>query len=173
MTDVTERGLDKLLLGLGAQLEATERRAEDEAADDLALSLAQDATMADALTRGGATVALVEGGGRLKVSAVGSDFLWIDEPRPQLIPIGRAVVGLEERGNPPARWDRSLVQACRELARSGAIVEVTCTYGAPVGELELAGRDFLAVATNHGRTVVPYAAIQCVGLIRGGLADVP
>ena len=48
---VTERGLDKLLLGLGAQLEAAEKRAEEEAANDLALSLTQDSVMADVLTR--------------------------------------------------------------------------------------------------------------------------
>ena len=172
MTEVTERGLNKLLLGLGAQLEAAERRAEDEAADDLALSLAQDATMADSLTRGGAIVVMVRGGGRLAVSAVGADFLWIDEPGYQLIPIHRAVVRLEERGSPPARWERSLVQACRVLVRAGAIVEVTCTFGSPAGKLELAGRDFLAVATDHGRTVVPYKAIQSVRVIRGGLTGV-
>lgn len=169
MTDVTERGLDKLLLGLGAQLEAAERRAEEEAANDLALSLAQDSVMADALTRAGAATAVVAGGGRLTVSAVGADFLWIDGPRPRIFPLAQTVVGVEERGRPPARWQMSLLEACRKLARTGAIVEVTCEFGSPLGRLESAARDFLTVATEHGQVAIPYTAIQAVRLIRGGL----
>jgi hypothetical protein len=169
VTDVTERGLDKLLLGLGAQLEAAERRAEEEAADDLALSLAQDSVMSEALTRAAAVTALVGGGGRLTVSAVGCDFLWIDGPRPLLLPLDQVAVRLEDRGRPPARWDMSLVEVCRRLARARAIVEVTCEFGSPLGKLDRAARDFLAVATDQGPVVAPYSAIKGIRLIRGGL----
>ena len=68
---MTERGLDKLLLGLGAQLEAAEKRAEEEAANDLALSLTQDSVMADVLTRASAVTILVDGGGRLTADSGG------------------------------------------------------------------------------------------------------
>jgi hypothetical protein len=173
VTDVTERGLDKLLLGLGAQLEAAERRAEEEAADDLALSLAQDSVMAEALTRSGTVTALVEGGGRAPISAVGSDFLWIDRPRERLLPQSHAVVKVEDRGRPPARWQISLVDACRQLARSGAIVQVTCKFGSPTGKLDRAARDFLAVATDKGSVVAPYTAVHAIELIRGGLTGGP
>ena len=170
---MTDRGLDKLLLGLGAQLEAAERRAEDEAANDLALSLAQDSVMADALTRAGVASVPVEGGGRLTVTSVGSDFLWIDGPSPRIVPLAQAVVRLEERGRPPARWDISLLEACRQLARAGAIVEVTWRFGSAMGRLDRAARDFVAVSTERGLVVAPYAAIQDIGLIRGGLTGGP
>ncbi|CAN5675454.1 hypothetical protein BH20ACT23_BH20ACT23_25270 [soil metagenome] len=173
MTDVTERGLDKLLLGLGAQLEAAERRADEEAANDLALSLAQDSLMSDALTRAGAVTAMIPGGGRLSVSAVGEDFLWIEGSAPQLLPLAQTAIKLEERGRAPARWRTSQLEACRELARAGAIVEVTCGFGLAVGRLERAARDFLTVATEHGRVVAPYQAIQAVRVIRGGLKGDP
>ena len=170
VTGVTERGLDKLLLGLGAQLEAAERRAENEAANDLALSLAQDSVMSEALTRAGAVTALVGDGGGQPVSAVGSDFLWIDGSRQLLLPLDEAVVRLEDRGRPPARWDMSLVDVCRRLARVGAIVEVTCEFGLPQGKLDRAARDFLAVATEQGSVIAPYSAIKGIRIIRGGLA---
>jgi hypothetical protein len=170
VTDVTERGLDKLLLGLGAQLEAAERRAEDEAANDLALSLAQDSVMSEALSRAGAVTALVDDGGGLPVSAVGSDFLWIEGPRQLLLPLAGVAVRLEDRGRPPARWDLSLVDACRRLARAGAIVEVTCEFGLSRGKLDRAARDFLAVATEWGSVIAPYSTIKGIRLIRGGLA---
>ena len=173
MTDVTERGLDKLLLGLGAQLEAAERRADEEAANDLAFSLAQDSFMSDALTRAGSVTAMMPGGGRLSVSAVGEDFLWIEGSAPQLLPLARAAFKLEERGRAPARLHMSELEACRELARAGAIVEVTCSFGSALGRLERAARDFLTVATEHGRVVAPYTEIQAVRVIRGGLTGAP
>jgi hypothetical protein len=166
---VTERGLDKLLLGLGAQLEAAEKRAEEEAANDLALSLTQDSLMADSLTRGRAVTILIDGGGRLAAAAVGSDFIWIDGPRPQIRPLAQAVVRLEDRGRPPTRWHMSLLEACRQMARSGATVEVTWFSGSGTGILERGARDFLSVKTAQGPVVVPYSAIQCISLIRGGL----
>jgi hypothetical protein len=171
VTDVTDRGLDKLFLGLGAQLEAAERRAEEEAANDLALSLAQDLVMADALTRAGTATVLVEGGGRLTVTGVGSDFLWIDGSHPQILPLAQAVVRLEERGTPPARWPMSLLEACRQLVRGGAIVEVTCAFGSALGKLDRAARDFVAVVTERGPVFAPYSAIQGIRLMRGGLTD--
>ncbi len=173
MTDVTERGLDKLLLGLGAQLEAAERRADEEAANDLAFSLAQDSRMSDALTRAGAVTALMPGGGRLSVSAVGEDFMWIEGSSPQLLPLTRAALKLEDGGRAPARWEMSQIEACRELARAGAIVEVTWSFGSALGKLERAARDFLTLATARGRVVAPYAAIQAVRVIRGGLKGAP
>jgi len=173
VTDVTDRGLDKLLLGLGAQLEAAERRAEEEAANDLALSLAQDSVMADSLTRAGAATVLVEGGGRLKVTGVGSDFLWIDEAQPRILPLAEVVVRLEQRGRPPDRWHISLLEACRRLARGGAIVEVTCNFGSALGNLDRAARDFVSVLTEQGPVVAPYTAIQGIRLIRGGLTGGP
>ena len=166
---VTERGLDKLLLGLGAQLEAAEKRAEEEAANDLALSLTQDSVMADVLTRASAVTIPMDGGGRLTADAVGSDFLWIDGPRPQIRPLAQAVVRLEDRGRPPARWHMSLLEACRQLARSGAIVEVTWFSGSGTGILERGARDFLSVRTAQGSVLVPYSATQYISLIRGGL----
>ncbi|MPZ92994.1 MAG: hypothetical protein GEU68_15485 [Actinobacteria bacterium] len=173
MTDVTERGLDKLLLGLGAQLEAAERRADEEAANDFAFSLAQDSLMADALTRAGAVTVMTPGGGRLSVSAVGEDFLWIEGSAPQLIPLAQSAFKLEDRGRAPARWQMSQLEACRELARTGAIVEVTCSFGSALGKLERAARDFLSVATDHGRVLAPYAAFQAIRVIRGGLTGDP
>ena len=173
MTHVTERGLDKLLLGLGAQLEAAERRADQEAANDLAFSLAQDSLMSDVLTRAGAVTAMMPGGERLSVSAVGEDFLWIEAPAPRLLPLTRAAFNLEERGKAPARWQMSQLEACRELARAGAIVEVTCSFGSALGKLVRAARDFLALATEHGQVVAPYTSIKAIRIIRGGLTGAP
>jgi hypothetical protein len=170
---VTERGLDKLLLGLGAQLEASEKRAEQEAANDLALSLTQDSVMADALTRASAVTVLIDGGGRLTASAVGSDFLWIDGPRPQIRALSQVIVRLEDRGRPPTRWHLSLLDACRRLVRSGATVEVTWVTGSATGQLERGARDFLSVDTAQGSVLVPYSAIKCICVIRGGLTGDP
>ena len=170
---VTERGLDKLLLGLGAQFEAAEKRAEEEAANDLAFSLTQDSAMADTLARARAVTILIDGGGRLTAAAVGSDFLWIDGPRPQIHPLAQAVVRLEDRGRPPKRWQMSLLEACRQLARSGATVEVSWFSGSVTGVLERGARDFLSMKTELGSVIVPYGAIRCICLIRGGLTGDP
>ena len=166
---MTERGLDKLLLGLGAQLEAAEKRAEEEAANDLALSLTQDSVMADVLARASAVTIPIEGGGRLTAVAVGSDFIWTDGPRPQIRPLSQVIVRLENRGSPPSRWHLSLLDACRRLVRSGATVEVSWISGSATGKLERGARDFLSVRTAQGSVLVPYSAIQCISLIRGGL----
>ncbi|MGH2699849.1 MAG: hypothetical protein ACRDJL_11730 [Actinomycetota bacterium] len=172
MKDLTERELDGLLLGLGGQLEASERRAEEEAADDLALSLAQDASLADALCRSGAVNALAPDGGRFRVAAVGADFLWIETPHSRLLPLGHSVVTLGERDRPPVRWNLSLLEACRDLSRSGGIVELTHQFGSVTGRVERAARDFISIVSKRERTAVPYTALRAIRIIRGDLADV-
>jgi hypothetical protein len=171
VTDLTERELDGLLLGLGAQLEASERRAEEEAADDLALSLSQDETLAETLCRSGAVHVQLPGGGRQRVAAVGTDFLWIEAPMARLVPLDLALVTQDERDRPPVRWHLTLREACRELSRSGATVEMTHEAGSQSGRIERAGRDFLALVTERERVASPYSAIRSLRIIRGGLTD--
>ena len=169
--EMTDQGLNGLLLGLEAQLEASERRAEDEAADDLAFSLSQDRVLADALCRSGAVDLLTDEGGRLRVASVGTDFVWIDSPSRRLLPLRRAALAQDLRGGPPIRLDLTLVEVCRSLARAGSEVEVRCPIGAVVGRLEAAARDFLALTNADGRLLLPYEVVSEIRLLNGGSAD--
>ncbi|MGH2750313.1 MAG: hypothetical protein ACRDK3_05490 [Actinomycetota bacterium] len=171
MRQLTERGLDGLLLGLGAQLEASERRAEEEAANDLAFSLAQDVRAAEALCRSGAVEILRPGGSRGTVAAVGSDFLLVVGASQELWPLAGAVLIQSDRGRPPASAGLGFVEACRLLARNGATIELSCEIGPVEGRLELAARDFMTTATARGRVVTPYSAVRSIRVVRGGLTD--
>jgi len=170
---MTDQRLDGLLLGLEAQLEASERRAEEEAADDLAFSLSQDRVLADALCRSGAVDLLTDEGGRLRVASVGTDFVWIDIPSCRLLPLRRAAIAQELRGRPPIRLDLTLVEVCRWLARSGSPIEVRCPIGGVVGRLEAAARDFVALTNADGRVLLPYEVVTEIRLLNGGSAGVP
>lgn len=167
-----ERRLNSLLLDLGAQLEASERRADDEAADDLALSLSQDRVLADALCRSGTVDALTQGGGRARVGSVGHDFLLLDVPSTRLLPLSRVAVAQGERGEPPVRWDLTLAQLCRLMARAGAEIEVRYGSELVAGRLESAARDFIAIARARERVLVAYPAVTEISLLDEGLTGV-
>lgn len=169
---MTDQRLNDLLLGLEAQLEASERRAEEEAADDLAFSLSQDRVLADAMCRSGAVDVLTDQGTRFRVASVGADFMWIDPPWSRLLPLRGAAVAQDARGTPPIRLDLTLVEVCRSLARAGTEVEVKCPIGGVVGRLEAAARDFLALTTAQGRLLLPYEVVTEVRLLNGGSAGV-
>lgn len=164
--------MNGLLLGLEAQLDASERRAEEEAADDLAFSLSQDRVLADALCRSGTVDLLTDEGGRLRVASVGTDFVWIDTPSCRLLPLRRAAVAQDLRGRPPVRLDLTLVEVCRSLARAGTKVELRCPIGGVVGRLEAAARDFLALSRAEDRLLLPYEAVTEIRLLNAGSADV-
>ena len=169
---MTDQRLNGLLLGLVAQLEASERRAEEEAADDLALSLSQDRVLADALCRSGAVDVLADGGARFRVAFVGADFVWINTPSKRLLPLRGVVVAVDTRGTSPVRLELTLVDVCRSLARTGAEVEVKCPIGGVVGRLEAAARDFLALTKAEERLLVPYEAVNELRLLNADSADV-
>ena len=170
---MTDQRLKGLLLGFEAQLEASERRAEEEAADDLALSFSQDRVLADALCRSGAVDVLVDGGARFRVASVGTDFVWIDAPGNRLLPLRGVAVAMDTRGTAPARLDLTLIDVCRSLARAGAEIQVKCPIGGVVGRLEAAARDFLALRKAEERLLVPYEAVAEIRLLNADLADVP
>jgi hypothetical protein len=172
MARMTDQRLKGLLLGLEARLEASERRAEEEAADDLALSLSQDRVLADALCRSGAVDALMDGGARFRVASVGADFVWINTPPNRLLPLRAVMVAMDTRGTSPIRLDLTLVDVCRSLARTGADVEVKCPIGGVVGRLEAAARDFLALRKVGERLLVPYEAVAEIRLLSADSADV-
>ncbi|MGH2828339.1 MAG: hypothetical protein ACRDKF_15370 [Actinomycetota bacterium] len=162
---MTDQRLKGLLLGLEAQLEASERRAEEEAADDLALSLSQDRVLADTLCRSGAVDVVVDAGSRFRVASVGADFVWINNPFNRLLPLRAVVVAMNARGTSPVRLDLALIDVCRSLARTGAEVEVKCPIGGVVGRLEAAARDFLALTKADGKLLVPYETVTEICLL--------
>lgn len=172
MQKSTDRGLDNLFLDLGAQLEGAGRRDEEEAANDLAFSLAQDRFLADTLRRGGAIAALTRGGGRLPVAAVGEDFLWTGPLSEQVLRLDYAVLSQADRGDPPVGWKLSLAQLLRLLARAGAVVEIHCEAGIVAGRLQASARDFVVIETSTERRMVALGALRRMRLVKGGLEDV-
>ena len=166
-----DRRLDRLLVGLGAQLEASELRAEEEAADDLALSLAQDRRLSPHLSRGGAVRASLPDGSSHAVVSVGIDFVWTGDPGRLLIPLGEPIFIRSRRGRAPEQWNVTLVQLCRALARSGSRVELL-GHRPVQGLLELAARDFVAVKDGQKQVVFGYDAISAIRVVSGDLGDV-
>jgi len=168
----TDRGLDNLLLDLGAQLESAGRRDEEEAATDLAFSLSQDRLLADTLRRGGAVAVLTPGGGRLPVASIGEDFLWTGPHSEQVLRLDYVVLTQADRGEPPAGWSLSFMQILRLLARAGAAVEVQCDTGIVAGQLRASARDFVVIETSSERRLVAHGALRTLRLVKGGLEGV-
>jgi len=189
--------IDNLMADLDATFEAAAARAEDEAASDLAFSLAQEICWFDSLRRGGAASVALGEGRTAAVEAIGRDYVMAgDRGGLMIIPAAHAVV-LRRQGPPrrdrdadgPPRRDRdadgpprdgttaepappagedNLVALLRRLARTGCGVEVTTASGAFRGRLLRAGGDHLAVAGHGGEVVVGMGAVVRIRVDRGG-----
>ena len=172
---------------LDATFEAAAARAEDEAASDLAFSLAQEICWFDSLRRGGAASVALGEGRTAAVEAIGRDYVMAgDRGGLMIIPAAHAVV-LRRQGPPrrdrdadgpprhgttaepaPPAGEDNLVALLRRLARTGCGVEVTTASGAFRGRLLRAGGDHLAVAGHGGEVVVGMGAVVRIRVDRGG-----
>ena len=150
----------RLLAELGARFDAVVAREEDEAANDLALSLDQDRSLVEVLTRSREPVATPASGVRWPVRRVGPDHVEVDRGgRTALVRLDAAVLEVEDgtpsadEPEPPttagaegpaggAPLEERLIRADPQLPVGPPLLEVLRTWsrrGAAV-EVEIAGR---------------------------------
>lgn len=167
-----------IVSGLEAAFDARIARAEDEAASDLAFSLLQDLTLAEALQRAGAIDVVRPGGMASPAVEIGPDYVICAFPR-AIVPLRRAVFRGADRAELPKPSDEPLVTALRALARTGRTVEVGAGGSRHRGRLARAGRDHLVIeiperqppGSRPARTREVYVPLTAVGeivLLQGG-----
>lgn len=144
---------------LGASLDAAEARSEDEAAADLAFSLRQDTTLAEALTRSGSGWSrLVEGEACAAVEEVGADYALAGSVLLRLD-------GLTVRAAPvpaPRRTDRTFLEVLGAACRAGAVAEVSTRTGTADGVLVRVGADHLALRRGDVEILLALGAVEWV-----------
>ncbi len=147
-------GIKGLLSDLDALFGAELARQEDEAADDLAISLRADRHLAEVLTEGPFAVVLDQR--TIPLERVGRDFI---EGGGFIAPFDRHrfVTSAGERARPT---DLSLVECLRSLARAGTPVELALEDGTVDGALVGAAPDHLVVAGKTGVVVVPIGSVR-------------
>lgn len=168
---MADEQVDRFLASLEATFDASVARAEEEAATDLALSLLQDATLADVVRRAGPLEAVCLHG-TVTVRSVGTNYLACDAGI--LLPLSRAIVRSVRGGTPPTITDDPLLSVLRRAARRGARVEITTTGGTVVGRLVRACVDHVVVhesiagrrnRSDRGEALVGVAAIESIRIV--------
>ena len=170
---MAEAPADRVIRSLEAAFDAAEARAASEAASDLALSLVQDRSLAQALQRLAAAEVVTGSGTTLPVSVVGADFLIAGSRARVLIPLECAVVVNRPTGPAPTTTELTLLQILRTLSRRGTRLEVVGDDIAYAGRLVAAGRDHIVLDTSRGRVFIASARLQFVRLLSEDLKDVP
>lgn len=167
-----DSGVDRLLASLDVAFDAAVAREEDEAASDLAYSLLEDLSLAEALPRMGPLAAVLPGGVSLAVSVVGRDYVAAGSP-PILIPVTGALLMTSGESDPEITSE-DLLGALRRLARAGQMVRVSSDGVESVGRLRRAAVDHLLIEGATGRAVVVgIEAVTAVALVPEGSIDAP
>lgn len=161
--------LQRLLSSLEATFEAAVTRQEEEAASDLAFSLAQDQPLQEVLLRSGSLRLLLDGGEALAVFVVGTDFVVAGNP-PRVLPSTSAAFVTGGDSGPPRHAPSSLLALLRRWARSRASVAVLVGGRAYSGDLIQATPDHLTLEAPTGRFVIGIRSIKEMRLLSGGSA---
>jgi hypothetical protein len=166
---LADPGLHRTMEALEASFEAALAQSEEEAADDLALSLQQDSRLQVALSHVGGYQLHLPGVGSPKVAVVGPDFVGAGDPLDVVAPSARAVVvgargpdgRVEMEGRPPST-PAPMLEILRGWARRTHRVELATAEAAFRGVLIRACPDHLALACGPRDVLVGTDAIRYV-----------
>lgn len=159
----------RLLSSLEATFQAAVTRQEEEAAFDLAFSLAQDQTLQEVLLRNGSLRLLLDGGEALPVATVGIDYVVAGTP-PRVTPSRSAAFVIGGEGKPPRHASTSFLVMLRRWARSRVPVAVLVHERTYTGDLIQATPDYLTLDAPTGRLIIGIGAVREIRLISGGSA---
>ena len=160
------QGFKGLLADLDALFGAEMARQEDEAADDLAISLKADRHLAEALTDGSFELVMDER--RIAVERVGLDFVQCGE---FLVPFGRFHF-VSSAGESPRSVNLRFIDRMRHLARAGSAVELALGGQTLRGPLISVAPDHLVVEARAGAAVMPIGSVSWVRLSPEGSTGV-
>ncbi len=161
------RQLQRVLRTFEEQFDASLARQEEEAADDLAISLHQERSLASALIGAGEASLWLPGGGSIALSVVGSDYGGSGIPLSAIWRAERVTVQVRAEGSPPAPRRDTFLEVVRLWAREVRQVEVAVPGDSFTGRLTRTGRDHLVVTSSNGRRIIPLELVTSVKLVRG------
>ncbi len=154
--------LDRLFSSLDSSFSAAVSRSEDEAADDLALSLRQDQLLVHLLAR--TSVSVRDRAQRALVVEVGRDF--VRTAGECFYPLSTTVLESNQKGPLPASTDRHLVEILRAAARSGSRARVEALGGVVTGLVVRCGPDHVSIRERGTEVLIPLEAIRALRLSR-------
>ena len=152
--------LDRLLWSLDSSFSAALDRSEEEAADDLALSLRQGQTLLQHLSH--IPVGVRDGDSMIPVVEVGRDF--VRTAGGNLYPGRATMFRTLSTGTAPRSTDRYLGEVLRAAVRSGASVDLEGTGGQVAGLLVHCGPDHVCVRTRDGDVLIALEGIWTIKL---------
>ena len=152
--------LDRLLSSLDSSFSAAVDRSEEEAADDLALSLRQGQTLLQYLSH--IPIGVRAGALTLPVIEVGRDFVRTDSGN--LYPGQATMFQVLSTGTAPRPTDRYLGEVLRAAVRSGAIAEIEGPGGQVAGLLVQCGPDYVCIRANDGDVLLPLGGVRTIKL---------
>lgn len=150
------QGFKGLLADLDALFGAEIARQEDEAADDLAVSLKADRHLVEVLADGSFDIAMGER--TVAIDSVGRDFVQGGE---FLVPFGRYHF-IASSGGRTRSTDLSFVDCLRSIARAKVDVELGLGARTLQGVLSSVAPDHLVVGERAGSVVVPLGSVSWV-----------
>lgn len=160
--------VDNVVRPLEVVFDAAVARDEELAADDLALSLDQDRTLEDVVTRASRLTTLRLGGRARPVARIGVDYVETMSPGSEYMPLDQAIYRVDGSGEAIEPLETSFLEILRTLVRAHAFVELETREGKFTGTLARARRDHLQLGTATDTLIVPYAVLVSVSVRRGG-----
>lgn len=151
--------LDRLFSALDSSFSAAIDRSEDEAANDLALSLTQDLSLELQLVGRSATLI---GEPSVPVAEVGRDFVRTGDHR--LLPLAAHAYRVGPSGPGPVRTDSYLVDVLRRAVRSASRISVEGAFGAIEGPLVHCGPDHIGVSEGESDVLIPLKSVRVIRL---------
>ncbi|MEA2447798.1 MAG: hypothetical protein QOK47_1435 [Actinomycetota bacterium] len=153
---------ERLFDDLDAGLEAAIAHEEEEAANDLARALRQDADLRLALARAGWRVKLSDESS-LPVDEVGTNYAAVTSASSVLlVPLGRAIFISDPGSEPPQISHGSLLELLRRQVRAGSRVELVSDAGTFSGTLLAAAPDHLHLTGRSGDVLLAARSIRAV-----------
>jgi hypothetical protein len=149
--------LERLFSSLESSFSAAISRSEEEAAEDLAVSLRQDLPLAHLLARSPVSVRA-----GAPVIEVGRDFVRTEDQ--VLYPLRSTVFESQTEGRSPEPTDRHLVDVLRAAARSKADARVEGPFETVTGTVIRCGPDHISIRQNGTEVLIPLEVVWAVRL---------
>lgn len=169
---MAESDLEGLFASLDAGFEGASARADEEAANDLAFSLAQDESATRILGRSGHHLLMADGA-RGPIMIVGRDYVIGGPSGDLVIPLERCVAVANAEASLPEIRDSDLTALLRSAARNGATVEIDVGCIVLTGRVRAASPEHMVIEARQGRLCLGRAAVQRLRLLNSGSADAP
>jgi hypothetical protein len=155
--------LDRFIASLDASFDARLTRAEETAADDLALSLEQDRSLFEALRVAGPLELRLADGATAPVTRLGRDYVAAGASGGVLVPLTEAVLAGSGDAT-PSLDGRTLLEVARAWVRTGRRVRVTTHATTVAGRVVRASQDHLALVEGGRSYLVAMSAIVLLNL---------